>query len=170
VTTVFAVLGPQAPMPVPDARQLARYSYGTDLSIDALNRRVYAVTIEVPSRSWRGLQVGGPERTIRGALALLGVVSEETPPTIPEPQEIGGYRVYPSLDERPRRALKVEVRPPNGCFDVTVDLQPRAAGILQRGDRRYAVISEGDVALQWVATRIQIVSRAVSGPYGSLAC
>ncbi len=169
VVTAFAVLGPQPPQAVPDAPQLARYAYGTDLTVDALNDRVYAITLEVSSRTWQGLQVGVSERTVRGSLAMLGQVQEEGS-AVSDPQEIGGYRVYPSLDQRPRRTLRVEVRPPNGCFDVTVDLQPRAAGILERGGRRYAVIGKGDVTLEWVSTRIFIVNRAASGPYAGVAC
>jgi hypothetical protein len=170
VTTVFAILGPQAPQVVADAPQLARYAYGTDLTVDALNSRIYAITLEVTSRTWRGLQVGVPERTVRGTLALLGQVEEEGSALVADPQEVRGWLVYPSLNQRPRRTLRVEVRPPNGCFDVTVDLQPRAAGILERGGQRYAVIGKGDAPIQWVSTRIQVVSRAVSGPYAGNAC
>ncbi|MDH3458278.1 MAG: hypothetical protein OER90_15660 [Gemmatimonadota bacterium] len=170
VTTVFAMLGPQAPQVVPNAPQLARYAYGTDLTIDALNDRIYAITLAVTSRTWRGLQVGVPERIVRGTLALLGQIQEEGSALVSDPQEIGGWRVYPSLDQRPRRTFLVEVRPPNGCFDVTVDLQPRAVGILERSGRRYAVIGKGDTPMQWVSTRIRIVSRAVSGPYAANAC
>ena len=170
VTSVFSMLGPQQPEAVPDAPQLARYSYGTQLQIDALNRRVYAITIGVPSRTWKGLQVGMPERTVNGTLALLGPVHENSPSGFPAPQQVHGYAVYPSLNERPRRTLVVEVRPPNGCFDATVDLQPQAVGILRSGGRRLAVIGQGDTPLNWVATRIRIISRAVSGPYGGVAC
>ncbi len=171
VTDVFSILGPQEPQAVADAPQLARHSYGTDFYVDALNRRVYAVTLEVGSRSWRGLQVGQPERTVEGMLAMLGPVRRAGSESTRQPQEIGGYLVFPSLEERPRRTLLVEVRPPNGCFDVTVDLQPQTAGILRRGSRRYAVIGEGsDAPLTWVATRIRITTRRISGPYASVAC
>ena len=86
------------------------------------------------------------------------------------PREMGGYSVY-SFEGRPRRTLLVEVRPPNGCFDVTVDLQPQATGILRDGSQRYVVIGAGsDVPLTWVATRIRITTRRVSGPYSAVAC
>jgi hypothetical protein len=170
VTSVFSILGPKEPETAPDAAQLARYAYGTDLTIDALNRRVYAITIEVGSRSWRGLVVGMPERTIEGALTLLGTVRRGQEDTR-SPEEIGGYAVYPSLDGRPRRTLQVEVRPPNGCFDVAVDLQPQATGILHRAGQRYAVVGDAvDVPLIWVSTRIRITTRRVSGPYAAVGC
>ncbi len=170
VTSVFSILGPQPPQAVPEAPQLARYSYGSGFTIDALNRRVYAITLEVGSRSWNGLRVGMSERTIEGTLALLGAVERvELGTRLPE--EIGGYSVYPSLDARPHRTFLVEVRPPNGCFDVTVDLQPQATGILRSGGQRYAVVGEGgNVPLVWVATRIRITTRRVSGPYAGVAC
>jgi hypothetical protein len=164
ITTVFAVLGTQSPQSVPDAPRLARYSYGTDFQIDALNQTVYAIAFSVPNRSWQGLRVGMPERTVRGTLALLGATQEESPAVLPPPQTMGKYRVYQSLEQRPTKRLKVEIRPPNGCYDVLVSLQPRAAGLLLQGNRRYAVIGEGDVTLDWVSTGIRIVNRALSGP------
>jgi hypothetical protein len=170
ITTVFSVLGPQPPEAVPDAPQLARHSYGSGLTIDALNRRVYAITLEVGSRSWNGLRVGMSERAVEGTLALLGSVQRGQPATR-SLEEVGGYSVYPSLDDRPRRTLLVEVRPPNGCYDVTVDLQPQATGILRSGGRRYAVVGQGsNPPLTWVATRIRITTRRVSGPYAGVAC
>lgn len=171
ITTVFSVLGQQEPEVVAEARQLARYSYGSDLYIDALNARVYAITLEVGSRTWRGLQVGMLERAAEGTLSLLGRVQREEPVGARPPQEIGGYSVYPSLEDRPTRTLLVEVRPPNGCFDVSVDLQPQASGILRSGSERYAVIGEGsNVPLTWVITRIRITTRRASGPHGPVAC
>ena len=79
--------------------------------------------------------------------------------------------MYPSLDERPVRTLRAEVRPPNGCLDVLVDLQPRAIGVLLDGDDRYAVVGRGEPTLDWVVTRIRVVSRAIRGPYAAgVAC
>jgi hypothetical protein len=171
ITTVFSIMGPQAPQAVPGAQRLARYSYGSDLYIDALNARVYAITLEVGSRTWRGLQVGMPERAAEGTLSLLGQIQRQEPTGARSPQEIGGYTVYPSLENRPTRTLLVEVRPPNGCFDVSVDLQPRASGILRSGGERYAVIGEGSNAPHtWVVTRIRITTRRVSGPHGPVTC
>ena len=170
ITNVFSLLGTQPPQAVTGAQQLARYAYGSGLTVDALNRRVYAITLEVGSRSWKGLRIGESERTIEGTLALLGTVEHTEASTRP-PEEIGGYSVYPSLEERPRRTLLVEVRPPNGCYDVTVDLQPQATGILRSGDQRYAVVGDGAGApLIWVATRIRITTRRVSGPYAAVGC
>jgi hypothetical protein len=110
------------------------------------------------------------ERAVEGTLALLGSVQRGQPATR-SLEEVGGYSVYPSLDDRPRRTLLVEVRPPNGCYDVTVDLQPQATGILRSGGRRYAVVGQGsNPPLTWVATRIRITTRRVSGPYAGVAC
>ena len=63
-----------------------------------------------------------------------------------------------------------EVRPPNGCYDVVVDIQPRAAGLLVDRDRRYAVIGPPAAQFEWVATRVRVINRAVAGPAGSAAC
>ena len=171
ISTVFALLGTQAPRSVPGAARLARYSYGTDLYIDAINDRVYAITVGVANRTWRGLSVGAPERTVTGTLALLGVVRQDEAASAPPPLEVSGYRVYQSLDSRPRRLLRVEVRPPNGCFDAEIDLRPQTVGLLLKGDERYAVLGKGsDVEPEWVATQIRVVDRGVAGPFGSAIC
>ncbi len=156
ITTVFAVLGPQQPEPVPDRPRLARYRYGTDLTVDALNDRVDRITFRVPNRRWNMLAVGDPELTVRGAMTLLGTVEEETPAPPQPPQSVSGYEVYESLGERPLRTLRAAVRPPNGCYDVEVDLRPRVAGLLLDGSNRYAVIGKGDVTLEWVSTEVRI--------------
>lgn len=164
INGVFAVLGNRPPTAVPDQPRLARYSYGTGLEVDAINDRVYAITVRVASRTWAGLQVGMPERTAEGTLALLG-----TPVVLGTDEGRGsvieGYLVFPSLEQRPRRTLAVAVRPPNGCYDVQVDLQPRAQGILALEGRRYAVIGRRGTAYEWVVTQIRIVSRSMRGPY-----
>ncbi len=170
ITAVFAVLGTQVPHSVPGAPRLARYSYGTDLYVDAINDRVYAITIGVPNRSWQGLTVGSPERTVHGALTLLGVVNEGQAQSVPPPLEVSGYRVYQSLDRRPRRTLRVQVRPPNGCFDVEAELRPLAVGLLLKGGERYAVLGKGDVQPDWVATQIRAIDRGASGPFGTATC
>ncbi len=169
IPTAFSVLGTQAPLAVPDAPQLARYDYGTELTVDGLNGVVYALTFSVPNRTWKGLSVGEPEQTVRGALALLGVPRELEADPGPALTTVSGYRVYPSLQRRPRRTLRVEVRPPNGCFDVDVDLQPRIAGLLLKGSDRYAVVGRGDAEPEWVSTRIRVLHRAVAGPYAQRA-
>ena len=169
ITTAFAILGTQPPAAAPDAPQLARYGYGTELAVDALNDVIYAITFSLPNRTWEGLSIGEPEQTVRGALALLGVSRELAQGPDPGLSTISGYRVYPSLDRRPSRTLRVEVRPPNGCFDVDVVLRPRVAGLLLRGNERHAVVGRGDVALQWVSTRVRVVNRSVAGPYAQSA-
>jgi hypothetical protein len=170
IASVFAILGPQPPQPVPGAPHLARYVYGTGLEIDALNDVVHALTFSRPNRVWQGLRPGLPERQAVGALALLGAPQEIGGGVAPlPPQQVGKYRVYPSLAERPRRTLVAEVRPPNGCFDVQVELEPRAVGILRRGDDRLAVIGVNDATLSWIVSRIRIVSRTVGGPYAMAA-
>ena len=171
INMVFAVLGTQAPSPHPDDPRLTRYAFGAELQIDALNQVIYAITIGVPNRSWQGLRVGVPEQNARGALALLGTPHELPSGVLDEPESVGRYFVYPSLDERPVRTLRAEVRPPNGCLDVFADLQPRSIGVLLDGDNRYAVVGRGELALDWVVTRVRVVSRAIRGPYAAgVAC
>lgn len=171
INMVFGLLGAQAPHPVPQDARLARYSYGSDLQVDALNQIVYAITIAVPNRSWHGLQVGMPERNAAGNLALLGTPQDTTGRLQDRPIEVRGFTVYPSLDERPLRVLRAQVRPPNGCYDVLVDLKPRAVGVLLEDGRRYAVVGRDNTAPDWVVTRIRIVNRAIRGPYAAgVAC
>jgi hypothetical protein len=169
VPLVFAILGVQPPHPHPDAPSLERYVFGTDITVDALNGLVYAITLKVPSLTWRGLRAGMSQRNAEGALALLGPPREISASTA-RADTIAGYLVYPSLDGRPLRRIGAEVRPPNGCLDVVVDLRPRAAGIIVDGDRRYAAIGSPDVVPEWVATSILIVNRAAGGPLGEAAC
>jgi hypothetical protein len=170
LSAVFAILGVQPPGPSPEGPSLERYSYGSDLNIDALNGTVYEISLLVPNRSWHGLQVGIPEREVEGALALLGPPQPAAPPVDSRADILRGLLVYPSLDARPTRSLKAEVRPPNGCYDVVVTIQPRAVGILVAGDRRYAVMGPPRIQLEWVATRVQVVNRAVAGPAGPGTC
>lgn len=169
VDVVFSVLGPRAPHAHPSVPRLARYSYGTDLFVDALNGLLSQITIEVGNRSWRGLRVGLSEREAQGTLALLGSPREIGAPEAPEPQVIAGYAVYDSMEARPRRILKAEVRPPNGCFDAILDLQPQAVGVLITDENRYAVIGPENAHLEWVVTRVRVVSRAMQSPEGEPA-
>lgn len=171
IETVFSVLGTQAPRAVPGQPRLQRYSYGTDLEVDAINGRVYAISIRVANRVWRGLRVGISETNAHGALALLGAPRQFGTPVTTQPREMGGYSVYRSMDERPRKTIGVEVRPPNGCYDVLVDVQPKLAGFLVDGDRRYPALGEGNVSAEWVVTQVRIVSRSIRGPFSQgLAC
>ena len=170
LSTVFSILGVQPPQPSPEGSSLERYSYGSDLNVDGLNGAVYTISLLVPNRSWHGLHVGIPEQEVEGALALLGPPQPAALPVTPRADTLRGLLVYASLDGRPTRSLKAEVRPPNGCYDVVVTIQPRAAGILLSGDRQYAVIGPPQVQLDWVATRIQVIDRSVSGPAGLAVC
>ncbi len=165
INAVFAMLGSQPPQTHPDASQLARYSYGSDLAVDVLNGTVYAITFSITNRSWSGLWIGLQERQAEGTLALLGVPQEADSPSMPTAQTINGYQVYGSLDERPRRTLKAEVRPPNGCYDVLADLRPKQIGLIIDGDRRFVAVAREGASPEWVVTRVRIVSRALGGPY-----
>jgi len=171
IRNAFAVLGTQPPQTAPESRRLARYTYGSELTIDALNGVIYAITYGVSNRTWRGLRVGVTEREASGALALLGI-PEASQPTGPRPRTVSGYAVYPSLDERPVRVLRTEVRPPNGCFDVEIELRPRVVGLLIGGGHRYAVVGQGDPSIEWYSTQVRVINRAVSGPFseGRPAC
>ncbi|MBI4500637.1 MAG: hypothetical protein HY700_05700 [Gemmatimonadetes bacterium] len=165
ITVVFAAVGPQQSQPNPTSGSLERYWYGTDLFVDAHNGLVYAMTMAVPNRHWRGLRVGMNRTNTEGMLALLGPPREAESPTAGRPDTVAGYVVYRSLDSRPRRTLLAEVRPPNGCFDVLVDLQPRAIGTLSRGQEKWVVITRVNGVQEDVVTRIRVVSRAIAGPY-----
>ena len=168
---VFSMLGQRLPSTHPEFRSLERYSYGSDLAIDALNGVVYAITLGIPNRSWNGLRVGMHQQQAEGALALLAPPQEAGPAFIPRPDTIRSYVVYRSLEGRPTQVLRGEVRPPNGCYDVNLRLQPRAIGFVLDGDRRYAAIAEVGDAPTWVLTRIEVFSRAMRGPYtGAAAC
>lgn len=170
ITVVFAILGTQPPSPHPELRTLERYYYGADLVIDALNRVVYAIDLRVPSRSWKGLRVGMNRLNAEGALALLGVPRESPISESAPADTVAGYVVYPSLDGRPRQSLRVEVRPPNGCFDVAVDLQPRVVGLIRNAGREYPAVGPPGASLDWVVTRVTVTSRAISGPGGPAVC
>jgi hypothetical protein len=79
--------------------------------------------------------------------------------------------VYSSLEGRPLRRLQAEVRPPNGCLDVMVDLQPQAIGTVRSGGERFVAVTREGGTPTWVVTQIRIVSRSRSGPYaGDPAC
>jgi hypothetical protein len=167
ITMVFSALGPQKPTPNPDAQSVERYSYGTDLFVDAINGRVYAVTIAVPNRSWQGLRVGMSATNAEGTLAMMGAPREAESRLNTRSDTLSGYVVYRTLQSRPRRTLIAEVRPPNNCFDVTVDLQPRSIGYLTRGGEKWVAQNRPGGPLEWVITRIQVVSRSLPGPYST---
>ncbi len=169
VSIVHAVLGVQQPTVHPRGGAAHRYSYGRDLIIDEVNGFVYSLEIGVPNRTWRGLQVGIPEQQARGALALLATLDQSV--DAPADFEVrSGYQVYPSADRRPTRTYKVETRPPNGCYDATVELRPKQFGLLIDGDRRYSVVGETGDLPQYVVTRIRVTDRSRRGPDGVKAC
>lgn len=166
ITFAFAALGSRAPTTNPDSRRLMRYTYGSNLAVDAVNSIIYSLTIRIPNRSWGGLSVGMPERSALGALARLGTPRQDEPAPV-QPEKLGNYQVYRSLDARPRHVIRAEVRPPNGCYDVQIDVQPRAIGLLLDGERRWAVVARGSAPLDWVLTQIRVVSRSIRGPYAT---
>lgn len=171
LNALFAVLGPRAPQAHPTAPQLARYSYGADLVVDALNGEVYAVTFRVPNRSWHGLRIGIPRRMAEGALALLAMPTDQGVVGSVEAYQIEGYATYPSLDALPTQTLAANVRPPNGCYDVEVQLSPKVSGLLLHGDQRYVVVGTEGSEMEWTVTSVRIVSRSVRGPYAAgIAC
>jgi hypothetical protein len=130
-----------------------------------MNGLVYAVTIAVPNRSWRGLRVGTTQLNAEGALAMLGAPQHGEAPAASAPDTISGFVVYRSLETRPRRELIAEVRPPNNCFDVVIDLQARSIGLLTRGKQKWIVVSRVGGTPEMVVTRIRVVSRSMPGSY-----
>jgi len=166
VSVAFSALGNKPPIPNPESSRVARYTYGADLTVDVLNGLIYAVTLRIPNRSWNGLYAGMDQRTAEGTLALLGP-PRQSDVSDPQPSVIDGFITFPSLDARPRQTLRVEVRPPNGCFDVLVDIQPQAIGMLQEGDSRLAVVGRQGDPYMWVVTQIRVVSRSMTGPYST---
>jgi len=171
IQAVFSALGIQPPQPNPDSPRLERYSYGTELTIDAYNGFVYALTYGLPNRAWRGIRVGASEQRTRGSLALLGTISESGNRERPAATQREGYTTYLSVSNRPTVTLSTQVRPPNGCFDVSVDMRPKVIGLLIDGDTRYAAVARAGAVPQWVSSRVRVVNRAMSGPYaGTRAC
>jgi hypothetical protein len=166
----FALLGPRTPGVNPDSPALARYDFGQGTFVDVFNGLVYAVSLELPDRSWEGNRVSTEETRARGTLALLGPVREDTAPTL-APFPLGGYLAYRSLDDVPRRLVSAAVRPPNGCYDVQAELRPRVIGTATRGDETFVAVGRRGGTPTWVVHRVRVVSRAMPGPYaGPPAC
>ena len=163
IAVLFAQLGAQQPQVHPSVRLIQRYYYGADLIFDTVNDVLYSFEIQVPNRTWRGLRVGLSQQEAQGAMALLGTATTTGPQTI-TPNEIGGYLVFPSLEQRPRRTITTEVRPPNGCYDVTVDVQPRSIGNVFDDGQSYTAIGRRGDTPSWTVTRIQVASRSMAGP------
>jgi hypothetical protein len=166
----FALLGPRTAGVNPDSPILARYDYGQGTFVDVFNNLVYAVTLDAPDRSWEGNRVGTDETRARGTLALLGPVTDQEPGMRP-PFPLGGYLAYRSLADLPRRLVSAAVRPPNGCYDVQVELAPRVIGTASRGDETFVAVGRRGGTPTWVVHRVRVVSRALAGPYaGPPAC
>jgi len=166
----FALVGPRTPEVNPDGPSLARYDFGEGTLVDALNGVVYAVTLELPDRSWEGNRVGMEETRARGTLALLGALTEEEP-AASAPFPLGGYLAYRRLTDLPRRHLTAAVRPPNGCYDVQVEVAPRVIGTATRADESFVAVARRGGTTTWVVHRVRVVSRALRGPYaGPPAC
>ncbi len=163
IAVLFAQLGAQQPQVHPSVRRIQRYYYGADLIFDTVNDVLYSFEIQVPNRIWRGLRVGLSQQEAQGAMALLGTATTTGPQTI-TPNEIGDYLVFPSLEQRPRRTITTEVRPPNGCYDVTVDVQPRSIGNVFDDGQSYTAIGRRGDTPSWTVTRIQVASRSMAGP------
>jgi len=171
ITMAFSALGTRSPRENPDNPRLMRYTFGSDLVIDAAGSSIYAITLRIPNRSWSGLRVGMSRQRAEGELALLGVPQEVTIPSSTAGQVVAGYRVFGSLETRPKLTLLAEVRPPNGCYDVFVDLQPQVIGTIDDGGVNYVAVAEEGGSLNWVVTEIRVVSRSRRGGYSaSPAC
>jgi hypothetical protein len=166
---VFSLLGTRSPQINPDEPSLARYDYGSGAIVDALNGVVYAVTLETPEQTWHGHRVGSGEQPARGALALEGLARDE-PPAPAAVYPFAGFLTYRSMEVVPRRRLTAEVRPPNGCYDVLVDIRPQVIGSASRRDNTFVAVARRGRPIVWVVHRIQAVNRAVDGPYGTAAC
>lgn len=161
---VFAMLGSQSPQVHPESRALARYDFQQGTFVDVYNGVVYAVTLTSPSRSWEGNRVGLDQSRVRGRLALLGTIREDAPAAL-SPMLFGGYLTYGNLASLPRRRLTAEVRPPNGCYDVQVDVAPQVIGTASAGADTLVAVARSGGSLTWVVHQVRIVSRAMPGPY-----
>jgi hypothetical protein len=166
----FALLGPRTPEVNPDSPALARYDFGQGAFVDVFNGLVYAVSLETPVRSWEGHRVSTEETRALGTLALLGPVTETELATV-TPFPLGGYLAFRRLEDLPRRLASAAVRPPNGCYDVQVELAPRVIGTATRGDETFVAVGRRGGTPTWVVHRVRVVSRALAGPYaGPPAC
>jgi len=164
VVGAFAILGSRAPEVNPDSPTLARYDFGQGAVVDVLNGVVYAITLTTPDRAWEGNRVGVDETRARGGLALLGPLVEEEPAAA-APFPFGGFLVYRRLQDLPRRRLSASVRPPNGCFDVQVEIAPQIIGTATRDEETLLAVARRGGTVTWVAHRVRVVSRAMPGPY-----
>ncbi len=170
VAGVIALLGAVPPQVNPDSPTLARYDYGRGAVVDVLNGIVYAITLTTPERAWNGARVGLDETRARGHLALLGEVQQHDVPSL-SGQIVGNYIAYPTLAALPRRVLVTAVRPPNGCYDVEMELAPQVLGYVTRSDQRFVAVARRGSVPWDVVHQVRVVSRAMAGPYaGKPAC
>ena len=167
---MFSILGTRAPRPHPTESRMERYVYTLDLIADALNGQVHALTIRTPDRSWRGLRVGMPSVDGEGALSMLGrFTSRDDGRGDPQPKD--GYLIFPSRVTVPVTTVTAEMRPPNGCLDVTVEFQPAISGELLDGGLRSPVVGREGDDVAWVVTEIYVVSRTGDvDPRSQLVC
>jgi hypothetical protein len=170
IVGAFAIFGPKQANVHPQAEILARYDFEQGTLVDVYNNLVYAISLVTPERSWEGLRVGLDETRVQGRLALLGPTIEREPPAI-APMPFGGYLTYRNLGALPRRRLTAEVRPPNGCYDVQVEIAPQVIGLASSGTDTLVAVARRGGAPQWVVHTVRVVSRAIAGPYaGAVAC
>lgn len=165
MVAVFAMLGTVPPQVNPDSQSLARYDFGGGALVDALNAVVYAITLVTPERTWHGHRVGLSEQPARGMVALLGTVLDREPPAV-SPFPFGGFLAFSDLAAIPKRRLSAEVRPPNGCYDIHVEVAPQIIGTAARGNQAFVAVARRGELMAWVVHRVRVVSRALEGPYG----
>jgi hypothetical protein len=170
IVGAFALVGTVPPQVNPDAASLARYDFGRGATVDVLNGIVYAITLTTPERAWNGARVGLDEVPARGQLALLGTVQVRAVPSLTA-RTVGNYVAYPTLEQLPHRLLTTAVRPPNGCYDVEMELAAQVIGTVTRGEEHFFAIARRGSVPRDVIHRVRVVSRSMPGPYaGRPAC
>jgi hypothetical protein len=163
ITTAFLLLGTNPPTVNAQDNRLSRYIYGPDLEVDELNGEVYAIVVPTSVYSWGGLRVGMDEQTATGMMALVGEVRQQLT-KVANSEVVGGYTVYRSRTQRPERTLTADVRPPNGCFDVSVRLSPQILGHVTRGTESFVAVAKQGSPESWIVSSFRIVSRHLAAP------
>ncbi len=164
IDAAFAIFGTIAPSVNPDSPSLARYRFEPGVFVDALNSAVYAITLTSTERVWNGNRVGLTEQLARGRLALLGDIADESTRAA-NPFPVGPWLVFTDGAARSARVLTARVRPPNGCFDVQIQLSPRIIGEVTRDEERFVAVARQGGTPEWVVVQVRVVSRALDGPY-----
>lgn len=167
INVMFAQLGSANPEAVQQWPSMVRYRFPS-VTVDLDNGFVYRIELNGPARTWERLRVGMGEDEARGALALLGDPSGQRTDDPPVRFQ-SGYRVFPSLAERPENRLTVQVRPPNGCFDLIAVLRPTPIGILKKGESEFAAVAKGSDDIAWGVEEVVVVDRKRAGPLGPAA-